>query len=114
MNSFEIDSRSIVIKVLTFFYCNGCMLLASYHRNHRLPQLFISKGIFEFSINNNDKERILEDVIMKQKAINSHSELEICLRSGSIVAAEDLRRKLADLSQNIYYNSNMIHRPDEE
>ena len=36
---------------------------------------------------------------MKQKAIKSHSDLEICLRSGSIVAAEDLRRKLADLSQ---------------
>ena len=67
--------------------------------DYRLPQLFISKGIFEFSINNNDKERILEDVIMKQKAIKSHSELEICLRSGSIVAAEDLRHKLADLSQ---------------
>ena len=67
--------------------------------DYRLPQLFISKEIFEFNKEKNDNEHILEEIIKKYKPIKAHSKLEICLRSGSIIAADDLRKELSNLSQ---------------
>ena len=68
--------------------------------DYRLPQLFISKGVFEFHDASADRRNIMRDIIEKQTPIKAHSKLEICLRCGSIVVAEELRTELCKLTGN--------------
>ena len=67
--------------------------------DYRLPQLFISKGVFQFPGETDDGAQILEDIIKAKQPIKANSKLEICLRSGSIVVAHDLRKVLSKLAK---------------